>query len=195
MDRERSHTTQRGGGAGEDDSPRIQGAESKVAPVGLRPIVVIVHPRERRAKCSVAPLRGDPRLEFWNFPRRPADLSGCVRLGMGAPLLGTADLGCGLVVLDGTWRWTASMEHLVAEVPVRSLPPTVTAYPRRSKIFSTSDDRGDPSEGLATIEAIYVACWQLGRSTTGLLDHYAYGDEFLRRNPWLGDAVEHSGKS
>ena len=36
--------------------------------------------------------------------------------------------------------------------------------------------------GLATIEAIYAAYRLLGRDTTGLLDHYRWGSEFIELN-------------
>jgi pre-rRNA-processing protein TSR3 len=61
-------------------------------------------------------------------------------------------------------------------VPVRTLPSCRTAYPRVSKLFD------DPDEGLATIEAIWVAYRILGRETTGLLQDYRWAREFLERN-------------
>jgi pre-rRNA-processing protein TSR3 len=79
-------------------------------------------------------------------------------------------------VLDGTWRWAAQMEREFVEVPVRSLPPLQTAYPRLSKLFD------DPTAGLATVEAVYAALRILGRDTTGVLLHYPWRDEFLARN-------------
>ena len=87
-----------------------------------------------------------------------------------------ADADRGLLVLDGTWRWVEPMERLTASVPVRSLPPLVTAYPRSSKV------KDDPEGGLATIEAIYAAYRLLGRDTTALLDHYHWGEQFVELN-------------
>jgi len=54
-----------------------------------------------------------------------------------------------------------------------------TAYPRVSKTYD------DPAGGLATVEALYAAYRLLGRPTEGLLDHYRWAEEFLRRNGWL----------
>jgi pre-rRNA-processing protein TSR3 len=68
------------------------------------------------------------------------------------------------------------MERLMQEVPVRSLPPLLTAYPRTSKVSET------PEGGLATIEAIYAAHRLLGRDTTSLLDHYHWGRQFVEQN-------------
>ncbi len=140
------------------------------------PTVIVVHPRERRAKCTVRPLRGRTDVVFCNFPRMPYDLTDYVRLGLGGPMLGRADANRGLLVLDGTWRHVEPMQRAHAAIPVRSLPPLVTAYPRSSKV------RSDPDGGLATIEAIYAAYRLLGRETTGLLDHYHWAAEFVERN-------------
>jgi pre-rRNA-processing protein TSR3 len=62
------------------------------------------------------------------------------------------------------------------DVPPRSLSGWRTAYPRVSR-------RGtDPDNGLASVEALYVAYHILGRSTAGLLDHYHWAQEFLELN-------------
>ena len=94
-------------------------------------------------------------------------------------MLSPHDCTQGLLVLDGTWRWAEKMESDFAEVPIRSLPTWRTAYPRNSKLFE------DPDQGLATIEAIFVAYRQLGYSTQGLLDQYYWKQEFLRLNATL----------
>ena len=143
------------------------------------PTVIVVHPRENRKKCSVEPLRGRAGFQFSQF--RSTESAALpdgqyVRLGIGGPLLSPADQSSGLLVLDGTWRWAEAMELQYRHVPVRSLPPWKTAYPRVSKVFD------DPATGLATIEAIWLAYWCLGRDTTGLLDAYRWGDQFLELN-------------
>lgn len=141
------------------------------------PTIIVVHSRERRKKCTVEPLRGRDGFLFRRFPDAGCDLlAGYVRLGFGGPLLSREDADRGLLVLDGTWRWAERMEHDYRHVPVRSLPDWQTAYPRVSKMFE------NPEAGLATIEAIYAAYKILGRDTTGLLDDYHWGEEFLRLN-------------
>ena len=123
------------------------------------------------------PLRDRPGFIFWKFPETgPEPLGGCVRLGLGGDLLTPADSGRGLLVLDGTWRLAARMEAPFVDVPVRSLLPWRTAYPRVSKLFN------DPSQGLATIEALFAAFTQMGRPTTGLLGAYRWKDRFLELN-------------
>jgi pre-rRNA-processing protein TSR3 len=68
------------------------------------------------------------------------------------------------------------MEQAFVHIPVRSLPPWTTAYPRLSKT------RPDPEDGLATIEAIFAAYTILGRPTEGLLDNYLWADQFRALN-------------
>jgi pre-rRNA-processing protein TSR3 len=139
--------------------------------------IIVVHPRERRGKCTVRALRGREGFAFCNFPRMPYELTGYVRLGLGGPVLcAERDATAGLLVLDGTWRHVQPMERAFASIPIRSLPPIQTAYPRTSKVMS------DPEGGLATIEAIYAAYEILGRDTKGLLDHYHWATEFIALN-------------
>ena len=141
------------------------------------PTIVVIHPKERRSKCTAAPLRGKAGFSFWKFPKVGDEpLDDYVRLGLGGEMFSPQDAHRGLLVLDGTWRFAAKMEQRFASVPVRSLPTWKTAYPRVSKTFD------DPSGGLATIEAIYAAYRQLGRNTDSLLDEYHWADEFLRLN-------------
>lgn len=154
-------------------------APRKAAP----PTVIVVHPRERRSKCSVEPLRGRDGFVFWQFPSRgPEPLEGYVRLGLGGPLLGPDDAHRGLLVLDGTWRLVARMEADYEQIPVRSLPDLQTAYPRNSKLFA------DPPSGLATIEAVWAAYHLLDRSTDGLLDSYRWSEVFASTNLPLLDS-------
>ena len=73
------------------------------------------------------------------------------------------------------------MERAFQEVPPRSLHGYRTAYPRVSKLGT------DPDNGLASVEALYLAYHLLGRPTAGLLDHYRWAVEFLRLNGWGPD--------
>lgn len=144
------------------------------------PTIIVVHRRENRKKCSVEPLREDRRFVFWTYPDDgPEPLAGYVRLGIGGPILSDADRDCGLLVIDATWRLAERMDKKYSYLPVRSLPPCQTAYPRVSKVFD------DPEAGLATIEAIYLANYLLGRDTTALLDDYRWRDDFLQKNAEL----------
>jgi len=64
-------------------------------------------------------------------------------------------------------------------IPPRSLTGYRTAYPRVSKKGT------DPANGLATVEALFLAYHILRRPTAGLLDHYRWKDEFLLLNNLL----------
>jgi pre-rRNA-processing protein TSR3 len=141
--------------------------------------VIVRHSHENPRKCSILPLRGRPDLVFLNYPlsQRPT-LEGYVRLAAEGPPLTAADASRGLLLLDGSWRWAGAMTRDFLDVPPRSLSGYHTAYPRVSKQGT------DPENGLASVEALYVAYRILGRPTAGLLDHYRWADEFLRLNGW-----------
>jgi pre-rRNA-processing protein TSR3 len=157
-------------------------ADSPSNSVDAFPTVMVVHPREKRSKCTVEPLRGRSDFVFVRFPDQcPVPLDGYVRLGLGGPELSPADASHGLLVLDGTWKLAARMEPFYSNLPVRSLPPVKTAYPRVSQLYE------DPADGLATVEAIYLAHRILGRSLDGLLDQYYWKDQFLAMNGWSAD--------
>ena len=69
--------------------------------------ILVVHPKERRSKCSLEPLRNRPGFVFWTFPGQDDQpLDQYVRLGMGGPLIGPDDAHQGLLILDGTWDAT-----------------------------------------------------------------------------------------
>lgn len=143
------------------------------------PTVIVVHPRERRSKCSVEPLRGRADICFFTFPETvTVPLHNYIRLGMDGETLSEADMSSGLLILDGTWRLAQRMERPFQQLPVRTLPPIRTAYPRKSKVFA------DPTDGLATIEALYAALRIMKRPVDGLLDCYHWKDEFLKLNGW-----------
>ena len=145
--------------------------------------IIVVHRAEKRSKCSVEPLRNTGGFVFWRYPKRGTEsLEGYVRLGLGGPQLSPADRDQGLLLLDGSWRWAAKMEKSYQDVPVRSLGPWQTAYPRQSRVFA------DPEEGLATIEALYAALCQMGRRADRLFDSYYWGEHFLQKNREL---IEH----
>jgi pre-rRNA-processing protein TSR3 len=141
------------------------------------PTVIVRHPKENPRKCSILPLRGRTDLAFLTYPVKvPPSLEGYVRLAAEGPELSVADAEKGVLLLDGSWRWAGSMNKTFLEVPPRALHGWRTAYPRASK-------RGtDPDNGLASVEALFVAYHILGRPTDGLLDHYRWAEEFLHIN-------------
>ncbi len=142
------------------------------------PITIIVrHPRENPKKCSILPLQGRADVRILTYPLvdRPG-FEGYIRLAAEGPALSAADDGAGLLLLDGSWRSASKMNSQFTAVPARSLGGWQTAYPRVSKLGT------DPANGLASIEALFIAHHLLGRSTAGLLDHYRWAERFLEIN-------------
>jgi pre-rRNA-processing protein TSR3 len=142
------------------------------------PITIIVrHPRENPRKCSVMALHGRPDVAFYSYPTTELPpLEGYIRLAADGPELSSADRDSGILLLDGSWRLSNKMVTHHSSVPPRSLHGWKTAYPRVSKLGT------DPDNGLASIEALYIAYHLLGRPTDGLLDHYHWANQFLQLN-------------
>src|SRR5262245_33992212 len=142
------------------------------------PVTVIVrHPKENPRKCSVLPLKDRPDILLLKHPvRERPPLEGYVRLAAEGPELTEADAGRGVLLLDGSWRWAGAMERDFLDVPPRSLQGYRTAYPRVSKLGT------DPDNGLASVEALFLAHSLLGRPVEGLLDHYRWAAELLALN-------------
>jgi pre-rRNA-processing protein TSR3 len=103
-------------------------------------------------------------------------LDGYIRLAAEGQPLSSADAAAGILLLDASWRWAETMNRDFADIPARSLQGYLTAYPRRSKQGT------DPDNGLASVEALFLAYHILGRKTEGLLDHYHWANEFLQLN-------------
>jgi pre-rRNA-processing protein TSR3 len=142
------------------------------------PITIIVrHPRENPKKCSVLPLQGRADVQFLSYPTKdPPSFEGYIRLAADGPELSAADRASGILLLDGSWRCSNKMVTHFQAVPPRSLHGWKTSYPRVSKLGT------DPDNGLASIEALYIAYHLLGRPTAGLLDHYHWATQFLELN-------------
>lgn len=142
--------------------------------------VVIRHPNENLAKCSLTPLHGRPEITFLvGEGDMRFDVTGYVVLAVDAPVLSPADAGKPLLLLDTTWALLPKLMNRLTGTPVcRSLPPDVrTAYPRVSKMHQ------DPSAGLASVEALYLARKLLGDDDLSLLDGYYWKDAFLAKLP------------
>ena len=150
------------------------------------PTIIIRHVRENLKKCSLSGLEGRSDFLFFTYPacaqgkERLPDLAGYLLLDVAGEPLTPQDRGSGLILLDATWRLAVKMQHNIPELktlPRRSIPEGFrTAYPRRQ------DDCPDPEAGLASIEALYIACWAAGRSLDGLLDMYYWREQFLSKN-------------
>jgi len=150
----------------------------------MLPTIVIRHNRENLKKCSLRGLEGRSDFRFYTYPTElPTSLEGYILLALDAEPLTSADAERGICLLDATWRYAARMSEalqsngLLDGVVYRQLPDSCrTAYPRRQT------DCSDPERGLASAEALYMAYLLLGRPTDGLLDHYYWRADFLKKN-------------
>jgi pre-rRNA-processing protein TSR3 len=149
-------------------------------------ILILRDPRESQRKCSLTSLRGSPGIQFVEYhPERTLEAGGRILLQPEAPVLreddGLWESGHrGLLLLDCAWRRVDQLLATVrGEFLPRSLPPLVTAYPRRSRVFQ------DPLRGLASVEALYAAQAILGRQRGDLLTEYRWAGAFLDLNPGL----------
>lgn len=142
-------------------------------------VLILRHRRENLKKCSLRGLETRADLRFYTYPTDPLpELTNCLILKVGAPILTVKDADKNLLLIDGTWRLAAVMEsQLPPNLETRSLPPGWrTAYPRRQT------ECPDPEAGLASVEALFVACLILGKPTNDLLDCYYWKDLFLEKN-------------
>jgi pre-rRNA-processing protein TSR3 len=145
--------------------------------VSYLPTIIVRSSRENPRKCSVLPLKERPDILFYVYPPKglPA-LGEYVRLAAEGEELSAHDRDKGILLIDASWRWAGVINRAFLHVPPRALRGFQTAYPRRSKQGT------DPAHGLASVEALYLAYHVLHRSTAGLLDHYRWGEEFLKIN-------------
>lgn len=143
--------------------------------------IIIRHQRENLKKCSLRGLETRQDMLFLSYPTCSLPpLEKYILLTLDAPPLTAADQVYGLLLIDATWRLAQKMQdvlHLNSHPLRRSLPGGfVTAYPRRQT------DCPHPTEGLASVEALYISYHLLHRPTAGLLDHYHWKEIFLEKN-------------
>ena len=145
----------------------------------MLPTIIWRHKKENLKKCSLKNLENRKDLAFFTYPQHNLpNLDKYVLLTLGAPLLTEEDKDKGLLFIDATWKYAGIMEKAVPpQVERRTLPADFkTAYPRKQTLCL------DPSRGLATVEAIFTAYLITARNPIGLLDHYYFKDEFLKKN-------------
>lgn len=145
------------------------------------PTIVLRHRKENLKKCSLRGLENREDFVFYTYPKETVQgFEGYILLDMEAEPLTIDDAHRGLFILDGTWRYAEKMYENTPGLDTlvrRSIPPHfITAYPRKQ------EDCPDPTRGLASVEAIYIAYYLMGRDTTGLLDNYYWKDKFLKIN-------------
>ncbi|MCO4763337.1 MAG: DUF367 domain-containing protein [Myxococcales bacterium] len=143
-----------------------------------RDILIVRDRRESKKKCSLTPLRGMNGIVFINdHPERRVQAAGRILLDPDGEPFSPADRGMPLLLVDSSWRRVRAMTARIdGPVRRRRLPALVTAYPRVSRNFA------DPSTGLASIEALFVASLLVGAPALDLIDAYRWKDLFLLNN-------------
>lgn len=142
------------------------------------PTIILRHEKENKKKCSLKGLEKLQGFEFYSYPSKTYPcLKNYLILGFDGPILTKKDSSMGICVFDGTWKYAKKMFNIVPGHHYRTLPKEfVTAYPRRQT------DCEDPTRGLSSLEAIYIAYRILNRNCNHLLDDYYWKKEFLKKN-------------
>ncbi len=145
------------------------------------PTIILRHRKENLKKCSLRGLEIREDFLFYSYPQANLPrLDQYLLLTLDAPLLSAQDSERGIFLVDGTWRYAEKMTSFVFQkenIICRSLPHGCrTAYPRKQTSCI------DPSRGLASIEALFLAFKILRRDTANLLDHYYWKEAFLSLN-------------
>ena len=146
---------------------------------------IVRHRKENVKKCSLRYIEQETdRFRFFTYPTDCLSLefdlpTECFLLHIDGEELKSSETEP-LVLLDGTWRYSEVMYRMIPSVqrlPKRSLPSGWrTAYPRRQP------DCSDPTRGLASLEALYIAFLITGRKTDDLLNGYYWKERFLEIN-------------
>ena len=146
---------------------------------------VIIDSSETPNKCTIAPLAHRPDFRLFR-------VKGSGALGpLNSPILLHHEGQClttihksfseisGIATVDCVWKRLEGLLKRIAEPrPTFARIPDgfETAYPRRS------ENNSDPTGGLATIEAIFVAAALLGKWDVSLLSEYYFGRKFIELN-------------
>ncbi len=153
-----------------------------------KPDIVIRHHRESKKKCSIYPLNGREDMLFLpTLNAQDKSFDGYTLLHVDGPHLSSEDSDEPLLLIDASWRWAEKIfqnNSSFNNLPRRSLEGFTTAYPRKSKLFDM------PEEGLATVEAYYIARLIQGREDSTLLKHYYWREAFLEQNKDLFSQIK-----
>ncbi len=145
------------------------------------PTIIYRHRKENLKKCSLKGLENHPDLNFFTYPIHNPEISdNYLLLDIDGEELSKKDIGSPLFLIDGTWRHAEKMKKRVSHLKKRSIPKGfITAYPRKQ------EDCMDPSRGLASVEALYIAHRILYKNDFSLLNYYYWKDLFLEKNHLL----------
>jgi len=144
---------------------------------------VLVDKKENPRKCTIQVLkdRADLSLRFFSSNKPIAAFTADCLLHVDGEDLSAMDRSglSSLALIDCTWRKVEpTLRRIAAPLPqlVRIPDGFVTAYPRKNKKGE------DPSAGLATVEALFIAAAFLGYWDESLLEKYHFNEAFLKDN-------------
>ena len=143
------------------------------------PTIILRHRKENLKKCSLQPLIDDSNMIFFTYPKNHLPKKeNYILLSLNGKELSKDDHDKGLFLIDGTWNLAKKMSSTIKFNPIeRSLPKHYrTAYPR----YQTGCP--NPTTGLSSIEALYIAYKIQGRKADHLLKDYHFKDKFLKIN-------------
>ena len=149
------------------------------------PTIIIRHRRENLKKCTLTGLEEKQNMRFYTYPMSlPPPLHNYLLLSLDGPPLTKEDQSFGICLIDGTWKYATIMERYFQmhypSLIKRSLPEACkTAYPRKQTHCPL------PSQGLASIEALFFADLILQKDPFELLQDYYWKDAFLHLNASL----------
>ncbi|MBI3818373.1 MAG: hypothetical protein HY286_06765 [Planctomycetes bacterium] len=158
----------------------------------MQNILIIRDARESTRKCSIAAIQGMPNITFRGWRRdHTIALPPHVLLCPGAPPLASEDGGLPLLLVDSSWRHLPQlMRDVRGTFALRSIPAGfASAYPRKSRVFN------DPDDGLATVEALFIALAVLGEWRDDILEHYHFKSEFMKINELRFNALREQATS
>lgn len=161
----------------------------------MQKTIIIRHKKENLKKCSLSGLEKREDIIFFNYPISSKlndffsiDFSNYILLEMKGLELSEKDQNKGLLLIDSTWKYLDKiLKILPSNIEKRSLPKNFkTAYPRKQTLCP------DPTRGLASIEALYLAYLITKRNPNNLLDNYYFNQNFLKINSSLLSDYERS---
>ena len=153
---------------------------------------IVIMDREVRSKCSIYPLRYREDLRFMHsnhIPELPEDtFADHILLHVDGEPLTLKDRNTPMILIDASWKRALYLAKFpqFQNLQKRSLCSITTSYPRVSKLYKM------PGNGLASVEALYIARIILGKEDITLLDHYHWREQFLESNKDLIASLKES---
>jgi len=150
-------------------------------------MIIIIHTKEERKKCSLSPIRDDPNFTFYSEVDPSIPDNSVLLHPDGLPLV-PEDSNKELILLDATWGYYDKLvrrDDRLRKLERRSITGFVTAYPRKGR------KRPHPENHLASIEVIIAAGIILrDPKLLRILERYYFTSEFLAKNHISQESID-----